>query len=172
MKKVEYLIDSFKDYTGEERKFVMAAVSLHKESSVYISEDFQDVDNDKKVLSIGIAVCRAEDEFNEAIGKTIAEGKAIKYRKHALYATDAGLINGTMVKALLQQEAEYFKINPGRYLVGYDKEAEKYHRNTSMEYYIDNLNGDAKIAFDYLVKASNDELDKMDEALNYVLGEK
>jgi len=116
MKKVEYIVDSFKDFTGEERKFVMAAVSLHGEPEVYIEEDDEPIDNDMKVLSIGVSVCRPDDEFNETLGKTIAEGKATKYRNHALYAVDAGLINETMVKALLQQEAEYFKVNPGRYL--------------------------------------------------------
>ena len=39
MKKVEYIVDSFKDFTGEERQFVMAAVSLHGEPEVYIEED-------------------------------------------------------------------------------------------------------------------------------------
>lgn len=112
MKKVEYIVDSFKDFTGEERKFVMAAVSLHGEPEVYIEEDDEPIDNDMKVLSIGVSVCRPDDEFNETLGKTIAEGKATKYRNHALYAVDAGLINETMVKALLQQEAEYFKVNP------------------------------------------------------------
>lgn len=101
----------------------MAAVSIHGEPEVYIEEDGDIIDNDMKVLSIGVSVCRPNDEFNETLGKTIAEGKATKYRNHALYAVDAGLINETMVKALLQQEAEYFKVNPGRYLAGYDRDA-------------------------------------------------
>lgn len=128
MKKVEYIVDSFKDFTGEERQFVMAAVSIE----VCIEEDGDITDNDMKVLSIGVSVCRPDDEFNETLGKTIAEGKATKYRNHALYAVDAGLINETMVKALLQQEAEYFKVNPGRYLAGYDRDAEKYRRSSKL----------------------------------------
>lgn len=165
MKKVEYIVDSFKDFTGEERKFVMAAVSLHGEPEVYIEEDDEPVDNDMKVLSIGVSVCRPDDEFNETLGKTT------RYRNHALYAVDAGLINETMVKALLQQEAEYFKVNPGRYLAGYDRDAEKYHRSTRIESYIDNLEGEAKTTFDYLTEASDEEMEKMAEAVNYVLGE-
>lgn len=171
MKKVEYIVDSFKDFTGEERQFVMAAVSLHGEPEVYIEEDDEPIDNDMKVLSIGVSVCRPDDEFNETLGKTIAEGKATKYRNHALYAVDAGLINETMVKALLQQEAEYFKVNPGRYLAGYDRDAEKYHRSTRIESYIDNLNGEAETTFKYLTEASDEEMEKMAEAVNYVLGE-
>lgn len=152
MKKVEYIVDSFKDFTGEERQFVMAAVSLHGEPEVYIEEDGEPIDNDMKVLSI-------------------AEGKAMKYRNHALYAVDAGLINETMVKALLQQEAEYFKANPGRYLAGYDKDAEKYHRSERIEGYIETLEGEAKTTFNYLTEATDEEMEKLAEAVNYVLGE-
>lgn len=166
MKKVEYIVDSFKDFTGEERQFVMAAVSLH---GVYIEEDGEPIDNDMKVLSIGVSVCRPDDEFNETLGKTIAEGKAMKYRNHALYAV--GLINETMVKALLQQEAEYFKANPGRYLAGYDKDAEKYHRSERIEGYIETLEGEAKTTFNYLTEATDEEMEKLAEAVNYVLGE-
>lgn len=154
MKKVEYIVDSFKDFTGEERQFVMAAVSLHS-----------DIDNDMKVLSIGVSVCRPDDEFNETLGK------AMKYRNHALYAVDAGLINETMVKALLQQEAEYFKANPGRYLAGYDKDAEKYHRSERIDGYIETLEGEAKTTFNYLTEATDEEMEKLAEAVNYVLGE-
>lgn len=171
MKKAEYIVDSFKDFTGVERQFVMAAVSLHGEPDIYIEEDGDIIDNDEKVLSIGVSVCRPDDEFNETLGKTIAEGKATKYRNHALYAVDAGLINETMVKALLQQEAEYFKVNPGRYLAGYDRDAEKYHRSTRIESYIDTLSGEAETTFKYLTEASDEEMEKMAEAVNYVLGE-
>ena len=147
MKKVEYIVDSFKDFTGEERQFVMAAVSLHGEPEVYIEED------------------------GEPIDKTIAEGKAMKYRNHASYAVDAGLINEAMVKALLQPEAEYSKANPGRYLAGYDKDAEKYHRSERIEGYIETLEGEAKTTFNYLTEATDEEMEKLAEAVNYVLGE-
>lgn len=169
MKKVEYIVDSFKDYTGAERQFVMAAVSLHGEQFIYIEEDDEPVDNDEKILSIGVSVCRPTDEFNEELGKRIAEGKATKYRDHALYAVDAGLINEVMVKALLKQEAEYFKVNPGRYLAGYDKDAAKYRESERIEGYIDSLEGEAATTFDYLVGASDDEMEKMAEAVNYTL---
>ena len=118
-----------------------------------------------KVLSIGVSVCRPDDEFNETLGKTIAEGKATKYRNHALYAVDAGLINETMVKALLQQEAEYFKVNPGRYLAGYDRDAEKYRRSERIESYIDSLEGEAKTTFNYLTDATDEEMENMAEAV-------
>lgn len=137
MKKVEYIVDSFKDFTGAERQFVMVAVSIHGEPEVYIEEDGDIIDNDMKVLSIGVSVCRPDDEFNETLGKTIAEGKATKYRNHALYAVDA----------------------------------EKYRRSERIESYIDSLEGEAKTTFNYLTDATDEEMENMAEAVNYVLGE-
>lgn len=169
MKKVEYIVDSFKDFTGEERQFVMAAVSLHGEPEVYIKEDDEPIDNDMKVLSIGVSVCRPSDEFNEALGKRIAEGKATKYRDHALYAVDAGLINDKMVKALLEQEAEYFKVNPGRYLAGYDKDAQKYKKSVEFNEYINTLKGDAVVAFRFLTEADDDSVNALYDAVDYVM---
>lgn len=169
MKKVEYIVDSFVDYTGIERKFVMAAVSIHNEYCVDIKEDEDTVLNDHKILSIGVSVCRPTDEFNEALGKRIAEGKATKYRDHALYAVDAGLINDKMVKALLEQEAEYFKVNPGRYLAGYDKDAQKYQKGVEIANYVDGLKGDAAVAFKFLTEADDDSVNALYDAVNYVM---
>lgn len=169
MKKVEYIVDTFKDYTGAERHFVMAAVSIHNEAEVYVEENDEPIYTDEKILSIGVAVCRPNDTFNEELGKRIAEGKATKYRDHALYATDAGLINDKMVKALLEQEADYFRVNPGRYLAGYDKDAQKYRDSQRIEGYIDNLKGDAQAAFKFLTTASDEEVEAMSEAVEYVL---
>lgn len=170
MKKVEYIVDSFVDYTGTTRKFVMAAVSMHETANVDIFENDYVIDNDNKVLSIGVSVCRPADTFNEELGKHIAEGKAIKYRDHAIYAVDAGLINDKMVKALLEQEADYFKVNPGRYLAGYDKDAKKYKQDTEMLNYIDSMHEDAGDALDLLAKMDKTSLDAFNNALDYVRG--
>lgn len=169
MKKVEYIVDSFVDYTGKERKFVMAAVSMHNEYCIDIKEDEDTVLNDHKILSIGVSVCRPSDEFNEALGKRIAEGKATKYRDHALYVVDAGLINDKMVKALLEQEAEYFKVNPGRYLAGYDKDAQKYKKSVEFNEYINTLKGDAAVAFRFLTEADDDSVNALYDAVDYVM---
>lgn len=169
MKRTEYIVGTFTDFTDTERQFVMAAVSIHDETFINIEEDYCDIDNDEKVLSIGISVCRPKDEFNEVLGKRIAEGKATKYRNHALYTTDAGLINETVVKALLMQEADYFKVNPGRYLAGYDKDAAKYKKDIDMKKYIDNLSADGKAALTYIA-GIKEEVDIQDfvDAVNHV----
>lgn len=168
MKRVEYIVDRFVDYTGNTRQFVMAAVSLQGTNDVYVEENGEIIPTDGKVLSIGVAVCRPNDDFNEGLGMKIAEGKATKYRTHALYAVDAGLINETMVRSLLVQEADYFKVNPGRYLAGYDKDAAKYRECTRIEGFIDNMEGTTKIAFDHLTDCSDKELRDLIEAVNYV----
>ena len=168
MKKVEFIVDSFVDYTGIERKFIMAAVSISYGPDVYIEENGKPIGNDQKVLSIGVSVCRPTDEFDEALGKRIAEGKATKYRDHALYAVDAGLINDKMVKALLEQEAEYFKSNPGRYLAGYDKDAQKYKKGLEIAKYVDGLKGDAEVTFKFLKDADKNTIDAIHTAVNYV----
>lgn len=116
MEKVEYIVDQFVDYTGTTRNFVMAAVSLENLAL--------------KTVSVGVSVCRPFDTFNEELGKRIALGKAKKHIEHALYASDPGMINSKVVKALLEQEAEYFKRNPGRYLAGYDANAKKFTKNS------------------------------------------
>lgn len=56
--RVEYRIDSFTDYANIERKFIMAAVSQEV--------DAVHCDGVKK-LSIGVAICNPEDEFNEEV---------------------------------------------------------------------------------------------------------
>lgn len=171
MKKVEHIVGSFIDYAGRTRNFVMAAVSLHDENTVYIEEDYEEVLNDMKVLSIGVSVCRPDDIFNEDLGVKIATGKATKYRDHALYATDAGLVNEKMVKALLEQEADYFKVNPGRYLAGYDKDAAKYKKQLHYEEYVEGLDDDELTVFEYLTSREPEELDEMLDAVNHALAE-
>ena len=56
-------------------------------------------------------------------------------------------------------------------MAGYDRDAEKYHRSTRIESYIDTLSGEAETTFKYLTEASDEEMEKMAEAVNYVLGE-
>lgn len=126
----EYIIDSFVDFTGTERKFIIAAVSQDCLDCTQISEE-----EIEKALYLGISVCNAKDTFDEELGKRIAKGKALspKSRIGVLHATKRGVINTKMVRALLEQEAEYMKQNPGTYLRGYDKDKEMYLYAKSME---------------------------------------
>lgn len=156
MENVTFVSGEFTDFLGDVRGFVLAAVSLPV-TETEIFEENLDLEA-KKVLSLGISVCRAGDDFDEDLGMKIAEGKARKYRNHALYATDAGLVNGEMVGALLDQEAEYFKVNPGRYITGYDKSKAKYLEEQRVKNIYDNMDESAKNAVDFILNASDEEL--------------
>lgn len=138
--KVEYLTDKFKDYTGQEREFTLAAVSVPVgfkeilyvpdilgercdcETFSYFPEDIEM--GLEKYLLIGMSIRNAEDTYNEEIGKRIAIGKALKFKGKQILLSHAGLANTKMIQALLEQEAEYFKRDPQSYIAGY-RNAEK-----------------------------------------------
>lgn len=133
--KVNYHIDKFVDNKGIEREFILAAVSidLRKQKNITYSETVIAASNGEvaytmeKVLCLGIAVRRVEDTFNEELGMKIALGKALKVisnpdKGKLIFVSDAGLINTKMVEALLEQEALYFKRDPGCYIKGYGKQ--------------------------------------------------
>lgn len=139
--KVEYKIDKFTDYSGKEREFILAAVSvpLPIEESLYIPDPescteyngYSLYDDEiempvEKYLLIGMSVRNADDKYDEEIGKRIAVGKALKFKGKQLVVSHAGLINTKMVQALLEQEAEYFKRDPQSYIAGYRNAAEKW----------------------------------------------
>lgn len=150
--KTIYKVSEFVDYAGKTRPFVIAAVC---------DFDEDEYSNFSKVISLGISACRANDAFDPELGITIAEGKAKKCKDHALYLTDGGLCNDTLVHALLDQEENYFKRNPGYYLAGYDNDKEKYLKMCEKKEYERSLNGDEKITYNFLRKASKEVINKM-----------
>ena len=80
-----------------------------------------------KMLTIGVAVRCVRDKDN-GYGERIAYGKAVKLQNHVLFTPNSGMINTKMVKALLEQEAEHFKKDPGSYLAGYNVDKFKYEK--------------------------------------------
>ncbi len=167
MNKVQYITGTFTDFKGQERHFVMAAVSIPDSESYVILED-ENLVFTPKCVSIGVSVCLPFDEFNEELGKKIAYGKAIKFNDHRLYATDGGLINTTMVDALLKQESEYFKTYPGRYIKGYDECKAKWERVNRIEEYIENLDEQTAEALNFVAQIEDEDLDQFTEAANYL----
>lgn len=166
MNKVQYISGTFTDFKGQERHFVMAAVSI-KEPGSWVETDTSVIDT-PKCVSIGVSVCLPYDKFDEELGKKIAYGKAMKSEEHRLYATDEGLINVVMIKGLLEQESEYFKQYPGRYLKGYDAYKARYERAMRIEGYIDKLDEQAATALNYVAQIEDEDLDKFTEAANYL----
>lgn len=139
---VTYRTDSFVDYAGNVRKFIICAISDVIEPVTINTKDpkcnCDDVDamiftsviestinansaevitddviaDVAKCLSLGIAIQNSADEFNEEIGKKIAYGRADKKPYSRLFATTKGVINTPMVDAILKQECAYFKQVP------------------------------------------------------------
>lgn len=167
--RTSYKVDELNDYAGNVRKFIIAAVSIPVHGVVEeYDEDEGDlvvVNSYEKILSIGVSVCRPGDKFDEKLGVTIAEGKAVKNQNHAMYVSDAGLVNDMFVDALLEQEAAFFKKDPGHYLAGYDSDAKKYRECKQVKEYEKNLDGDAKAAYDYLKSASSNDIRMMADML-------
>lgn len=115
----------FVDYAGNTRDFTMVAVSVPVD--MLLVDGTLAYRNCEKVLTIGVAVRSAQDKDN-GMGVRIAYGKALKKADHILAVTHEGMINTTMVDALLQQEAAYFAKNPGMYLAGYNDDKERYEK--------------------------------------------
>lgn len=156
MNKVEYHIGTFKDYTGTDRKFVMAAVSIKPERYAY------------KALSVGVAVCRPEDEFDEELGKQIAYGKAMKDLSHRILSFDPGYITHDVAVNVLKAAVKQFVDNPGIYLAGYNRDAAKYAEKNKMNDYMNSLTDEQTTALGVITSMEDEELDKFTELANYI----
>lgn len=123
--RIAYLVDSFVDSNGDERHFVVAAVSkvsTDDDDPTYVTDiDGCDIQEVVKGLKLGFAICNPTDKFDEKLGITIAVGRARKNAEYALLASETGYINTKLVQAFLEQEAEYFKRNPEYKIAGYKR---------------------------------------------------
>ena len=168
--KVEYKIGKFIDYAGNDRQYIMAAVSKELDNEDFSFEILKNKDhitqNLTKSLSIGVAVCKPVDKFDEKLGKRIARGKALSDKAHIMYVSHSGLINDTVVQAVLEQESKFFEENPQSYIAGYAKDKAKHDGLNAFHEYLSQLSGDAKIAYDYLKKASNKDIKLMSMAIS------
>ena len=147
--RTQFIHDSFVDYKGKEHHFVICAYSKLLPRTFKEAEGIEfDADKDDRVetfavsyadsygcldnydavvksVSIGVAICNPEDEFNYVAGCKKAQARA-KNSNATLYATKSGMINTTMVTGLLTQEAEYLKNNPDAYIKGYEESKRAY----------------------------------------------
>lgn len=151
---VEVINDSFVDYAGKTHHFTIAAVSsllprngeeleMHDdyadkevthEVAIYV-EDYGTDDylcNVTKALRLGISMCNPTDEFDEKVGALKAIARA-RENEPALLSVDPGTINTKVVRALLEQEAEYLKHNPENFIVGYADMKARYEKRKEME---------------------------------------
>ncbi len=163
MKKVaEFIEGTFIDYKGDEREYTICALSCPIEEG-----DDNASDAEVKQLRLGIAVRRDGDEYVRGIGMTEAERKAKENPFTILRADTCGVINSTMVRAVLEQEAEFFENNPGKYLAAYRADAERYYFELELEEKRQSLSPRMKEVHDYLLTAPEWELEILSECLQY-----
>jgi hypothetical protein len=105
-----------------------------------------------RLVTIGIAVCNPEDNFNEETGKKIAYNKAanIDYAPR-LYTTNRGVITKELVDTFLKQQVQFIKENPERVITGYLKAKADYEALETAKKEIDNLSDDERVAFNLAV---------------------
>lgn len=142
-----YIVDSFNDYNDVRHDFVIVAVSEEIFPVAIGNKTFV------KRLSLGVAVCCPEDEFDLDRGIAIAERRALKNdNQYCVYVSCKGMINTKMVKALLEQEAEYFKQNPGSQISGYDELVNRDKKRKKKEEIMASFNNDELSALDCVLK--------------------
>lgn len=119
----------FVDYRGEKRDYTMVAVSVpFTDVAQFGFLGIRGTMPVEKLLVLGVAV-RCNRDADNGMGERIAYGKALKKMDHTVMVSHAGLINTTMVGALLQQEAAFFEKDPGMYIAGYNSDKRRFEES-------------------------------------------
>lgn len=164
-KKVVFYEGTFIDFKGLEREYTMAAISCP------IFENEEAADDEVKQLRLGIGVRHEGDEYMRGIGMVEAEKKAMEAPFAIIRVTQPGIINEESVNAILKQEAEFFEVNPGKYLKNYNKDWNDYKENLRMKEVYDSLPKEAKEVHKYLLTADEDIVDDLFDYIEYTAGQ-
>lgn len=122
-----YKVDSFIDFEGKERKFILLCVTINNPSLILNTQFTQA----ERYLNLGIALCNEVDEFDEQLGVKIALGRAQKKLNHMIVFQRGSMINNDLVNTILERESAYLKKDPGFYIEGYDVAKDRYLRNNN-----------------------------------------
>lgn len=122
-----YKVDSFIDFEGKERKFVLLCATIN-DPSLILNTQFTEAE---RYLNLGIALCNEVDEFDEQLGVKIALGRAQKKLNHMIVFQRGSMINNDLVNTILERESAYLKKDPGFYIEGYDVAKDRYLRNNN-----------------------------------------
>lgn len=122
-----YKVDSFIDFEGKERKFVLLCATIN-DPSLILNTQFTEAE---RYLNLGIALCNEVDEFDEQLGVKIALGRAQKKFNHMIVFQRGSMINNDLVNTILERESAYLKKDPGFYIEGYDVAKDRYLRNNN-----------------------------------------
>lgn len=173
----EFLVDSFVDFNGNERKFVVCALSRSPKNTedealaigwtdgCHIDYDMLNVN---RYVSIGASLCHPSDEFDKEIGKKIAKNKASddRFIISQLFTPDPGVINNDLVNVYLKREAKHIKANPEKVFKGYACAYEKFltekqhkeevNRLTKKEYDVYQYALEGDVDLDYIKSLVNE----------------
>lgn len=152
---IDYHVDSFTDYEGNERRFIVAAISFPH-------------DKFKRAISIGVSICHKDDEFDENLGVKFALKNA-KKSNIKVFATVGGIVTTKLVDLLLEQEASYFKENPASHIPGYTQMEKEYKEAKALEDLEQNLNDNQKKLLKGLKDLSKDEIDNVIKCIGHGL---
>ena len=122
-----YKVDSFIDFEGKERKFVLLCATINDPSLILNTQFIQA----ERYLNLGVALCNEVDEFDEQLGVKIALGRAQKKLNHMIVFQRGSMINNDLVNTILERESAYLKKDPGFYIEGYDVAKDRYLRNNN-----------------------------------------
>lgn len=162
--KVAFRKGTFTDYAGNKRPYVFAAVSVATGNVAVVEEDIDHIEFSPKTLNIGLSVLHPDDlartklvngietpVYTEQLGEEIAYGKAINPRSRCgrVIVDRPGLINTSVVEAILEQEEAHFLAHPGNYIAGYEKARVNYNF--------------AKLGGEELLDKIDDKVDELDE---------
>lgn len=153
-----YLVDSFTDYAGNERKFVACALSHTPVITHFIQNEIQSM-KINRVITVGIAVCHVNDQFDLELGKKIAFSKA-KHNKGiaTLYAPTENMISFDLAEAFLKQQVKFFKENPEIIIKGYNDAKNEYFSNKHLVEQINNFTSEELLIFQ--LASNNFDFDK------------
>lgn len=163
--KAIYKVDSFIDYAGREHKLVVCALSQSPDNSDATLKvgwvDEKDVmmsdchlyHNIYRIVTLGIAVCNPNDDFNLKAGEKLAYNKAAHMENlPRLYATSKGMITKDVVNAFIDQQLKFYKENPESLIPGYNEAKKNYETVQQAKQDIEKLSDDEKAAFNLAVK--------------------
>lgn len=151
---LQTVVDSFIDFAGVERKFVVAAVAA-KEGPLF------------KKFGIGFSVCNPADDFDEKIGTQIAVNKALhKDNKLVSYVNCNAFITPLVVNELVGQEIAYFKAKPSSHIAGYNTMKTKYEENINKFNKVQDMINHHGQAIQEVLNFSDEERQLLAEMLN------
>lgn len=151
---LQTVVDSFIDFAGVERKFVVAAVAA-KEGPLF------------KKFGIGFSVCNPADDFDEKIGTQIAVNKALhKDNKLVSYVNCNAFITPLVVNELVGQEIAYFKAKPSSHIAGYNTMKTKYEENINKFNKVQDMINHHGQAIQEILNFSDEEKQLLTEMLN------